>query len=358
MAQVFEFLTGAGCAPAYTTLDDTMLMNFLSTMDVRLKWLENQISPGNQAEKDLLAEIKQRIAKLLQPPTGPTTADRAWNEAYGLERMLSLLEPAATLVNEIQRRLDEAASEMVSAEPRLRAAFTEDEKQALDSTKTPPELRPAAVPALRMMLLDVLEEIHWTIQRKFLTRPIQKSATTKIVAVGLFSFLLVLAPYLLIFFLSTYNSQNATTWTGLPLYSALSAGLFGAFFSRLLFMQTYASSMSLGELKNAREFVSIFLRGSVGMCGALIVFFFLQSGIVTGSLMPKFDQTGLSEFFVSSDARLPKDNPNSLHLILPSPNLALLIVWCFLAGFSERLVPSILSTTEGTLGNAAKATKK
>lgn len=358
MAQFFQYLTSAAYAPPYTVLDDTMLMNFLSTMDVRLKWLESQQPPASQADTELLEGIKQRIVKILQPPAAPFTADRAWNEAYSLERMLSLLEPASTLTGEIQRRLDEAAIEKVSAEPRLRAAFADAGKQALDSTKTPPEIRPAAIPALRMMLLDVLEEIHWTNQRKFLTRPIQKNATTKIVAVGLFSFLLVLAPYLLIFFFSSYNSPAAATWTGLPMYSALSAGLFGAFFSRLLFMQTYASSMSLGELKNAREFVSIFLRGSVGMCGALIVFFFLQSGIVTSTLLPKFDQTGLSEFYVPYTTLSADKNPSSLHLILPSPNLALLIVWCFLAGFSERLVPSILSTTEGTLGNAANSTKK
>jgi hypothetical protein len=38
---------------------------------------------------------------------------------------------------------------------------------------------------------------------------------------------------------------------------------------------------------------------------------------------------------------------------LPSKSLALLTFWCFLAGFSERLVPGILSGTEKQLGDAA-----
>jgi hypothetical protein len=45
-------------------------------------------------------------------------------------------------------------------------------------------------------------------------------------------------------------------------------------------------------------------------------------------------------------------------LILPREALALLAVWCFLAGFSERLVPSILSSTEEQLDSAFRSKKK
>jgi hypothetical protein len=44
-------------------------------------------------------------------------------------------------------------------------------------------------------------------------------------------------------------------------------------------------------------------------------------------------------------------------IILPSQHLSLLIVWCFLAGFSERLVPNILASTEKTLSDAAQKGK-
>jgi hypothetical protein len=39
--------------------------------------------------------------------------------------------------------------------------------------------------------------------------------------------------------------------------------------------------------------------------------------------------------------------------VMPSKALALLTFWCFLAGFSETLVSSILKGTEQQLGDAA-----
>jgi ABC-type maltose transport system permease subunit len=38
-----------------------------------------------------------------------------------------------------------------------------------------------------------------------------------------------------------------------------------------------------------------------------------------------------------------------LCIVLPDRALALLVVWSFLAGFSERLVPHILTSTEKKL---------
>lgn len=358
MSRFLSSFTGKAPDTPYCVRDDTMLLYFLSNLDVRTKWLESQISSDDPAEGELLADIKTRSTNLQQAQSTFTTADQAWNEAYSLERMMSLLEPVGTLITEIRRRLEEAANEGVSAEPRLRAAFALTEKQALDSSKSPPKLRQGELPSLRMLLLDVLEETHWTYQRKFHARPIQKNATVKIVSLGLLSFLLTVAPYILIFGLSYRGSNAAATWTGLPLYSALTAGLFGSFFSRLLFMQSYANSLSMDELRNARQLVSIFLRGSVGMCGALIVFFFLQSGIISANFFPKFAQMGLSEYYVALGADHAIKYAPNLHTILPNENLALLIVWCFLAGFSERLVPSILSSTESTLLQAAKGAKR
>jgi len=150
-------------------------------------------------------------------------------------------------------------------------------------------------------------------------------------------------------------SISVESWAGLPLYTALTAGLFGAFFSRLMYLQTDGAKLSMDELGSAREFSSIALRGCVGMCGALVVFFFLQSGIVQGSLFPDFDKIGLE---LGTVPLTEGDATNVLRSLLPKQDLALLVVWCFLAGFSERLVPSILSSTETTIGDAARGQKK
>ena len=42
---------------------------------------------------------------------------------------------------------------------------------------------------------------------------------------------------------------------------------------------------------------------------------------------------------------------NSMSFVIPSTDLALMTVWCFLAGFSEVLVPNLLTGTERQLAD-------
>ncbi len=332
-----------------------MLLYFLSVIAVRARMLEQNGALKDGKKDALLHEINERRRQLENCVPGSIGEDAAWTEAYQLERMMALLEPEENLIAELGLRLDEAAAERVPAEPRLRAAFTALSARALDPDATMLRIRAEAEPEARALLLEVLEELHWTVQRKFYGRPIQKAATRQIVYAGVISFGLFVLPYLFIYIAAPFRQLNFGFLTGLPLYTALTAGLFGAFFSRLLFIQANAAQLTLGELKTAREWTSIFLRGSVGMCGGLVVFFFLRSGIVDGSLFPNFGQFAVLEQFVPMrEARQGEQvaDVRQLRLLLPSPSLALLAVWCFLAGFSERLVPSILSSTEETLSQA------
>ena len=81
-------------------------------------------------------------------------------------------------------------------------------------------------------------------------------------------------------FAATGNVGKVDSWSGLPLYACMTAGIFGALFSRLLYLQMNWDALSVGGLKDAREFTSILLRACVGMTGAVIVSFFLQSNVV------------------------------------------------------------------------------
>jgi hypothetical protein len=76
--------------------------------------------------------------------------------------------------------------------------------------------------------------------------------------------------------------------------------------------------------------------------------FFLQSGLVEGSVFPKFDQLGMK--MISFGGADGVNWPTKL--LLPSGSLALLIMWSFIAGFSESLVPTILQNVERQLGGA------
>lgn len=347
----------------YSPSADAMLMCVLTALEVRCRLLEQLNAKDPDAVVHVLKDIEAKIDALKVTPRGQLTEAEAWTEANRLQMMTVFVEPQANLLQEIQIRLDEAGAEGASATPRLCTAYDAAKLRALDHATNPPTLRPEEAPGLRSLLLSVLSESHWTKQRKFVSRPLQKSATRWIVCAGIVSFCLFLVPYLFIYGRAYFTDLvDKKFFTGLPLYTALTAGLFGAYFSRLLFIQTNVGKLSIGELKAAREFTSIFLRGSVGMCGALVVFFFLRSGIVDGSLFPNFAKLGLNDSSVPMQEAAGMGSPTEpipqLRLILPSQQLALLAIWCFLAGFSERLVPSILSSTEQQFGSAARGAKK
>jgi hypothetical protein len=124
----------------------------------------------------------------------------------------------------------------------------------------------------------------------------------------------------------------------------------------LLYIQKYSSSIGYDELVSTKEMVAIILRGSIGVCGAALLYFFLHSGIITGSLVPTIDKISvefiqpavLAKSLNASGVEAPFLYPR---LLVANKDLALLIIWGFLAGFSERLLPSILATTESRLAS-------
>jgi len=180
--------------------------------------------------------------------------------------------------------------------------------------------------------------------KKYLSRVLLRNATKNIVFAALLSFFAFIFPYILIFF-NYYESPAVADrlihqWVGFPLLTCLSAGLFGSYFSRLLYIQKNSATLSYDELVSTKDIFAIIVRGSVGVCGAALLYFFLHSGIITGTLVPDVHKMSVD---LSQE---PQEYP---HLLIANKDLALLIIWGFFAGFSERLIPSILATTEGKL---------
>jgi hypothetical protein len=341
--------------PAADECEDTMLGYFLSTLAVRALQIKPTVvgDPTRQALFDELQTSMDIFPKRFSASSAPANHG-AWTEAYRLERILALVEPPSNLVAELKRQTAEAVEEGIPAASRLITALEAALPVALDTSHSPPTLRPCGEPILRALLVQTLEELHWNSQRKFYARPIQKSATYRIVYLGIAAFLLFLFPYGFIYIGIFAGREPALAfWSGLPLYTALTAGLFGAFFSRLLYLQQNWNGFTLGAIMDARDFTSILLRGCVGMTGAAIVYFFLQSGAMNGALFPKFGEIGFDQVMFTAKDSAASAIP--IRLFFPNAALALLVVWCFLAGFSERLVPSILESTEETLGKQKNA---
>jgi hypothetical protein len=347
------------------TTDATMLRFLLSTIAVRADLIGTRVQ-NDQDRKQIVDRVKaaldtiavQNSADGIMVNGQARIGEDAWNEAYRLERLLALAEPSDSLIQETQRRIAEASDENVPAAPRLQKRFDQIMKDEFGADPPNKPLSPTAEINLRNLLQDVLEWHHWSAQRTFCIRPMQKTATNRIVSAEVLAFIFVVTPFAYLYSLEFIfkNPPNFEYWSGLPFYLALSAGLFGAFFSRMQWLQSNGDILSLSQVRDAMDWRSIRLRGAVGMGGALIVYFFLQSGMVSGSLFPNFDDFGVHEGW--SSVKDGQHGAFSVHLFQPSSALALLVVWSFVAGFSERFVPGILSATETSLGSAASNQSK
>lgn len=124
------------------------------------------------------------------------------------------------------------------------------------------------------------------------------------------------------------------------IFIAMSAGFLGATFSMLLQNQRRVSEGSLEDLTAASGWHTLLVRGSVGLGAAVILYFFFESGLLEGSLWPNLKLLGFNEV---TDAG---GRPSGAGMRVPNQHWCLLVIWCFLAGFSETLVPTILQKTE------------
>ena len=316
-----------------------MLRLYRTNLEVRLRCID-EASLQTENQKRTYASVTE----ILNTDDERSAADSeaAWDEAYRAERMIEMLLSGVQLRQEIAARLDELAFDNAVEAERFRVQFEAIAKASSDAHT------PADDTVLRSLLLRIMERLHWHAKKRFLSRPIRKQATKNILWCMLAAFLLAILPYIAIWLDSGTRTFSAY-WTLFALYTALVSGLLGAFFSRLLTIQRDWGNMSLDEVFLHREFSYSLLRAGVGVCGALVMFFFFKSGLIEGALFPQFEKMSM-DYIHTADG--------TMAFVVPSKDLALVTVWCFLAGFSESLVPSILTNTERQLSEGGGPTSK
>ncbi len=124
-------------------------------------------------------------------------------------------------------------------------------------------------------------------------------------------------------------------------------GFLGAYLSRLIAFQNTAVTLSVDDLENGYSWHFLMVRLLVGGLSSVILYFVISGHLIGGELFPA-PVGGASGGFgalwtVHSGEGMPYEGP--------SANFAKLIVWCFIAGFSERFLPDSLSALEAKSRN-------
>ena len=310
-----------------------MLQLYRTNLEVRLQCMEDETLSDHQRR------ISSRVGEMLQAlgRAKPTDGGLEWDEVYQAERLSSALFNGAQLRQEIVGRLAELVEQKAPEAPRLRHEY-----EALTRGG-----RDGHVPddgVLRAFLVRLIEAVQWTAKKRYLVKPICKEATKKALMGVLVAFLCLIVPYVAMGF--DYKSESelvSPLWSHFALYTAVFSGALGAFFSRLIALQRDWPHMGLDEASLHNDGSYVLLRAGVGMCGALILFYFFHSELISGSIFPQVSGVGLRLLAV--------EPPAAIHMAFTAPtkDLALLTVWCFLGGFSEALVPGLLAKTEHQL---------
>lgn len=119
-------------------------------------------------------------------------------------------------------------------------------------------------------------------------------------------------------------------------------GFLGAYLSRLIAFQNTAVTLSVDDLENGYSWHFLMVRLLVGGLSSVILYFVISGHLIGGELFPAPTDGATGGF-----GDLWTTHPNALMPYEgPSANFAKLIVWCFIAGFSERFLPDSLSALE------------
>ena len=130
---------------------------------------------------------------------------------------------------------------------------------------------------------------------------------------------------------------NQPERTYLMLY-VFAAGLMGGFVS----LQQRLPGLTLGELRElSQSWFSVLMVPINGGVFAIVLHLMFTAGLLEGAMFPKmvqpkFDETDLvASFYFWLENTLPASGPD----------VAKLLFWSFVAGFSERFVPQIIQRT-------------
>lgn len=324
---------------------------FVSSLRTRLSAAADRLGQGGREEKK---EIVARIEDLLQRGNGLPD----WRDAFEAEQLICFVQTGPLVNEEIRGRLTEAESKSVAGTADRAQRFRELLSQspaADDGTK-------------QAFLFGLVVDLQRLAQKSYQVRQMRLGAVRFVMILAIFAIALIAVP-LFIYIVYSFSANGQKTWIAdfvkaIPnygLFSAVSFGILGALFGRFILLQNSEMAVPIDEAAAYYSRRYFLLRVFIGMVGAIIVYFFLGSGLIEGAIVPDIRaltfiaSRGLpapdgiaGEFFTSLGT-------SSNVAMVPGKDYALLVVWSFLAGFSERLVPNLLNDTAGRIESASKS---
>lgn len=286
-------------------------------------WLGLGKTDDDVSKDPTLTKIKGLLAAGRDPEVNWSSN---WRNAWQAEQLMCNYLSPPRLTVEAERNLVEADKLELKSAAHLAAKWK--------ASKEPNAPNPFETQ--QSVAATLLRDIHWRYSKKGLDRDIRGKMALTATRVAFVFFILAVLPHVPFFSdtIGTWLFGSQAHFYGL--YTAATFGLLGALFSRLIFLQTNYAKLEYEDLINIFQKRALAIRLLLGMIGAVIVFYAILGTLLGGELFP---DAGELKFDASQK---------------PGKDFAKLVIWCFLGGFSERLVPDFLTRTESA---AAAKTK-
>ena len=284
-----------------------------------------EIKKAGAAEKSRNKDAFERVQVLLEGRDGEPP-DQNWTSAYEVEQLLVHLFDDDTVTTEVAVRVLEAKSVL---QQELATMYTTT-LQGIETSAAASNSMAAV--RRRSLLARLVNDLQWRYivneaRRRYSKLITRRTAVLSVVALTIFvGFVVIVASQWITY---RYGDLRLLWIAGL-------SGTWGATFSMLATLKSRLDQSTFDDLKLMKAISLLLSRVAIGAGAASILFFFLLSGLLGGTAFPTL---------VGAQASATDG--------LPAKELALLIVWCFIAGFSEQLIPGLLASTEARAGAAA-----
>lgn len=230
-----------------------------------------------------------------------------WSECYEVEQLMVHLFDEQTLSTELEVRLLEAKSAL------RKTVWEYYEREALAVA--------GSTERRRALLARLVNDLQWRYTVQEGKRRFAKSLTTRTGIV----FVIALSAFTSLATYAHVHGWEFSVGDWRLLFAAAVSGMWGAAFSMLTGLQQRIRDSAIYDLNLTRALTMLVARALLGAGAACVLYVFFASGMMTGAMFPKL---------VDSQGFLSRQT------------MSLLVIWCFVAGFSEKLVSNLLSKTE------------